>query len=49
VDFYDTQSRRTGYGSITPSGKIETFDLRGNRTGSTTLMPSSGSIREERR
>jgi hypothetical protein len=49
VDFYDVS--RTGYshGSITLSGKIETFDLRGNRTGGATLTPSGGSIREERR
>ena len=31
VDIYDKLSNRTGYGYIRPAGRVETFDLEGNR------------------
>lgn len=48
VDFYDTQSRRTGYGKVQPSGRIERFGLDGKRQGETALpVPVPG--KEDRR
>jgi len=31
VDMYDKLSNRTGYGYLRPDGRVETFDLNGQR------------------
>lgn len=38
IDFYDNQSRRTGYGRILPDGRAERFDLNGRRLGTGTVL-----------
>jgi hypothetical protein len=37
VDFYDTMSRRTGYGRVDGTGRVERFGLDGKREGETAV------------
>ena len=37
VDFYDANSRRTGWGRISPTGTVERFSLDGRRQEGTAL------------
>jgi hypothetical protein len=41
MDFYDTMSRRTGYGRVDGVGKVERFGLDGKRQGDTAVPVSS--------
>jgi len=44
VDFFDTMSRRTGFGRVDRSGKVERFSLDGKREGETAvpILPTEG-------
>lgn len=49
VDFYDAESRRTGWGRVHPSGKVDQFDLSGRRRGETVFpWPGKRTWREPR-
>ena len=37
MDFYDTMSRRTGYGRVDGAGKVERFGLDGKPQGETAI------------
>jgi len=41
VDFYDTKTNRTGYGTIDKGGRIDLYDLKGTRSGSGQVAPGS--------
>lgn len=45
LDFYDKQSRRTGYGRVNPDGWIERFSTDGKRQGSGRIDGGRGQKR----